>query len=358
MSIQRRVLIPALLAAAAVGVTGFTAARSHDQLVLGAPEAQVTKVDHRGAAAIGDAVNPLPMLRPAPDARTHHVRLDLTHKMVEVAPGVKLEAWTFGDSIPGPTVHVRQGDKVVFTMTNRSHEAASVMPPMPHSIDFHSAMVSPHDKYRSIGPGETITFEWTANYPGVFMYHCGTPMLLHHMLMGMYGAVVVDPAEGWPDKVDREYVLVQSEIYGKPKDPKQPNVLVADMEAAMRKQPKYVVFNGAVGKHEREPLEAKPGERVRLYVLNAGPNDTSSFHVVGTIFDKVYLDGNPKNLQRGLQTVLLGSSNGAVVEFIVPEDGLYHFVDHEFTDASRGAVGNLGSKKAPAPAAAAHEHHH
>ncbi|MNT29866.1 Copper-containing nitrite reductase precursor [compost metagenome] len=182
------------------------------------------------------------------------------------------------------------------------------------------------------------------------MYHCGTPMLLHHMVMGMYGAVVVDPAEGWPDKADREYVVVQSEYYTKAKDPKNPNLLVADVDSAMKKTPSHVTFNGKVGRHVNEPLKAKPGERVRLYVLNVGPTDTSSFHVVGTIFDKVYLDGNPKNLLRGMQTVLLGSSNGAVVEFTIPEAGKYPMVDHEFADASMGALGFIDATDGKGPA--------
>lgn len=110
-------------------------------------------------------VTNLPEIKPVPDAKVHHVRLDLTHKLVEIDKGVKFEGWTFGDTVPGPTVHVRQGDRVIFTMTNRSDEAASIALPMPHSIDFHSAMVNPIDKYRSIPPKQSLTFEWTANYP-------------------------------------------------------------------------------------------------------------------------------------------------------------------------------------------------
>ncbi|MNL17540.1 Copper-containing nitrite reductase precursor [compost metagenome] len=169
------------------------------------------------------------------------------------------------------------------------------------------------------------------------------------MIMGMYGAVVVDPAGGYPDKVDREYVLVQSEFYTQVQDPKHPNILSANIAAAQNKQPTYVTFNGRVARHVQEPLKAKPGERVRLYVLNVGPTDTSSFHVVGTIMDKVYLDGNPNNLMRGLQTVLLGSSSGAVVELQIPEAGRYPFVDHEFADASKGAIGIIDATDGKGP---------
>lgn len=333
--------IPAAVAASVLGGATFALGQAQSfKMVYGAPEAQISTVAHQGPFAEGgDVVTQAPEIKPVPAGKVHHVRLDLTHKLVDIDAGVKMEAWTFGNSVPGPVVHVRQGDKVVFTMTNRSNETKDVTYPMPHSIDFHAAMVNPTDKYRTIGPGQTIDFEWTANYPGVFMYHCGTPMLLHHMVMGMYGAVIVDPAGGYPDKVDREYVLVQSELYTKPKDPKNPAIVTSDVDLALRKSPTHVVFNGKVGRHVQEPLKAKPGERVRLYVLNVGPTDTSSFHVVGTIFDKVYLDGNPANVLHGMQTVLLGSASGAVVEFKIPEAGRYPFVDHEFADASLGALG-------------------
>lgn len=361
---KRTMMLSTLVAGMVLGTAGLSLAYAGHG-VLGAPAAVVTQDYNHGAAAQGDALTPLPHLKPAPAGRVHHIRLDVTNKLVEIAPGKKLEAWTFGDSVPGPTVHIRQGDKVVFTMTNRSKEAANISPPLPHSIDFHAAQVNPMDKYRSIAPGESLSFEWTANYPGVFMYHCGTPMLLHHMCMGMYGAVVVDPANGWPNKVDREYVLVQSEFYTKPIDAKHPDLLTTDLEKAMAKQPDYVAFNGQAFQYQANPLPAKPGERVRLYVLNAGPSDTSSFHVVGTIMDTVYLDGNPANVLRGMQTVLLGSSGAAVVELTLPEAGEYPIVDHEFADASKGAIavlnasnGQAAAPEAPAAAAAPAEHCH
>ena len=180
---------------------------------------------------------------------------------------------------------------------------------MMHSMDFHAAMVSPQDKYRSIAPGQTITFEFTPNYPGVFMYHCGTPMVLEHIASGMYGAVIVEPREGYPTKVDREYAVIQSEFYTKP-DPDKHKVDGAPAVRAGRrarpKAPTHTVFNGALQRHGREAPPRKIRERVRMFVLNVGPRKTSSFHVVGTIFDRVWLEGNPDNQFRGVQTVLLG----------------------------------------------------
>jgi len=249
--------------------------------------------------------------------------------------------------VPGPIVHARVGDRIRFSMTNRSDEAmpgiASFGMPMMHSMDFHAAMVSPQDKYRSIAPGQTISFEFQLNYPGVFMYHCGTPMILEHIASGMYGMLIAEPREGYPTKVDHEYAVVQSEFYTK-LDPNHRTVAgkplyVLDPERVRTKQSTYTVFNGVYNGMVDRPLPAKPGDRVRLYVLNVGPSNTSSFHVVGTIFDRVWIDGNPDNQFRGMQTVLLPSSGSAIVEFKIPESGKYVMVDHHFANASQGALG-------------------
>lgn len=320
------------------------------------PPAKISNERHTGPFADGAALNLGAELKPLDPSPVKTIRLDTTHKIIEVAPGVKFSAWTFGDQVPGPTIRARVGDRIKFSMTNRSDE---VMPgvqfsaaPMMHSMDFHAAMVSPQDKYRSVAPGQTIEFEFTLNYPGVFMFHCGTPMILEHIASGMYGALIVEPREGYPTKVDREYVVVQSEFYVKP-DPQnrqidgQP-VHVLDGDNLKKALPSYTVFNGAHNRLVKNPLPAKPGERVRLFVLNVGPSKTSSFHVVGTIFDRVWLDGNPDNQLRGMQTVLLGSSNSAIVEFMIPEAGQYIMVDHHFANASQGAIGlvDASGKKA------------
>jgi nitrite reductase (NO-forming) len=182
--------------------------------------ARVTAQRHTGAFAEGAALSTGPELKPLDPSPTKVIRLDTTHKIIEIAPGVKYSAWTFGDQVPGPTIRARVGDRIRFSMTNRSDEAVpapQIAPaaPMMHSMDFHAAMVSPQDKYRSIAPGQTIQFEFTLNYPGIFMYHCGTPMILEHIASGMYGALVVEPRNGYPTKVNREYVVIQSEFYAK-----------------------------------------------------------------------------------------------------------------------------------------------
>jgi nitrite reductase (NO-forming) len=306
---------------------------------------KTTSERHTGPFAEGASLSLGSKLMPLDPAPVKTVRLDTTHKIIEIAPGVKFSAWTFGNQVPGPTVRARVGDRIKFVMTNRSDEPAPgvrlTAAPMMHSMDFHAAMVSPQDKYHSIAPGQTIEFEFTLNYPGVFMYHCGTPMILEHIASGMYGAVVVEPRDGYPTKVDREYVVIQSEFYAKASKVKVDGapLYVLDSDKLRAAQPTYTVFNGVHNGMVKTPLVAKPGERVRLFVMNVGPSRTSSFHVVGTIFDRVWFEGNPDNQFRGMQTVLLGSSNSAIVEFMIPEAGAYIMVDHHFANASQGAIG-------------------
>ena len=381
---SRSPIVVLLLAVAAFGLAACTqkpdqqgAAVSAATAPAGADPYDQSKMDfkpgpaklsaerHTGPFAAGSALSMDAALKPLVPDTVKEVRLDTTHKVIEIAPGVKFSAWTFGDQVPGPVVRVRVGDRVKFSMTNRSDEPAPglqvMAAPMMHSMDFHAAMVSPQDKYRSIAPGQTISFEFTANYPGIFMYHCGTPMVLEHIASGMYGMVVVEPRNGYPTKVDREYTVVQSEFYTK-LDPQKRKVdgqplYVLDGDRLRTKAPTYTVFNGRYNGLVDKPLPAQPGERVRLFVLNVGPSNTSSFHVVGTIFDRVWWEGNPDNQWRGAQTTLLGSSNAAIVEFIVPEAGSYIMVDHHFANASQGAIGLIAAGGPPEGAPADHEHH-
>lgn len=310
---------------------------SNSKMVLGAPKAVVStqpnsETQIKGPLAYAPAVPPLQ------NGDTVEVKMDVTHKMVQVAKGVLFTGWLYGDSLPGPVLHVRVGQTIKFSMTDRSDDTLAMkmgMHPMPHSIDFHAAMVNPADKYKSINPGETISFMWTANYPGVFMYHCGTPMVLLHMISGMVGMVIVDPRDGFPGKVDTSFAIVQNEYYMQ----QSGSVYLADTAAAMRKQPKYVAFNGKINQYAIHPIHVKTGARIRLYFLNAGPNNATSFHVIGTIFDKVWMEGNPANKFEGMQAVYLGPAQGAIMEFVLPEKGRYTFVDHSFADAEIGAMG-------------------
>ena len=309
-------------------------------LVLGAPQAtettEVTPPGIKGPLAYAPAV---PSLQ---EGDTVEVKIDVTHKLFTVKNGIKFTGWLFGDSLPGPVLRLRVGQTVKFSMTDRTLDTQMMqmsmnMEPMPHSIDFHAGMVNPEDKYRSISPGETIHFTWTANYPGVFMYHCGTPMVLLHMISGMYGMVIVEPEDGFEGTVDHEFAIVQNEYYLKAEG----DHYIPDTAMAMKKQPNLMAFNGKPGQYMVRPIRVKAGERIRLYFLNVGPNNISSFHVIGTIFDKVWLDGNPANELSGMQAVLTGPAQGAIMEFVIPEKGRYTFVDHSFANAEMGAIGQF-----------------
>jgi nitrite reductase (NO-forming) len=316
---------------------------SNSNMVYGSPKAIVTNqpdnTGEKGPLAYGPSV---PKLQ---DGDTVEVKIDVQHKLFTVKNGIQFTGWLFGDSLPGPVLRVRVGQTIKFSMTDRSNDSTMMgmsmngmqMQPMPHSIDFHSAMVNPEDKYRSISPGETIHFTWTANYPGVFMYHCGTPMVLLHMISGMVGMVIVDPKDGFPGKADREIAIVQNEYYLK----QQGAAFIPDTALALKRQPSFVAFNGKVGQYIIKPLRVKVGERIRLYFLNVGPNNISSFHVIGTILDKVWIEGNPANQMVGMQAVLVGPAQGAIMEFILPEKGRYTFVDHSFANAELGAAGSF-----------------
>ena len=197
--------------------------------------AKISNERHQGPLNAGNALTLDAYLKPLDPSPVKEVRLDTIHSVIDLAPSVKYSAWTFGGKAPGPTIRARVGDRIKFVMTNRSDEAVPGLQimeaPMMHSMDFHAAMVSPQDKYRSIAPGQTIEFEFTLNYPGIFMYHCGTPMILEHIASGMYGALIVEPREGYPTKADREYVVIQSEFYTK-LDPKKPVALLVRRDNA------------------------------------------------------------------------------------------------------------------------------
>ena len=298
------------------------------------------------AATVSTAVATVPLVKaphplfdastaPASSDKIKEITLTVEDKTMEIAPGVPYETWTFNGTVPGPTLRVRQGDQVKFTLINKGI--------MEHSIDFHAAQTAWNVNYQAVKPGATFSFTWTANYPGVFMYHCGTPPVIAHIANGMYGAIIVDPTEGLPPA--REYALVQGEFYAKLGTT---GTYQYDGAKALADQPDYVVFNGYANQYKDAPLAANPGERIRLWIMNAGPSEFSAFHVIGALFDKTFPDGNPKNVQYGMQTITVPPGGGYMVELTIPDKGLYPFVTHSFADASKGALGilNVGGVQA------------
>jgi nitrite reductase (NO-forming) len=174
------------------------------------------------------------------------------------------------------------------------------------------------------------------------MVHCGTPPVLMHIAQGMYLPIIVDPRDGWPGHADKEFVLVQSDFYPR-LSALDSTVREGDWDAMLRATPAYVTFNGRAFQYKDVPLKVDVGDRVRLFVMNAGPNVRSDFHVVGNIFDRVYPGGNPSQMIEGVQTYMVPTGGGAVMELEFKEgysgQGNYAFVTHAFADASKGAVG-------------------
>ena len=270
----------------------------------------------------------LPPLDPNPNKT---LVIEAKDNPIEVAAGVMFNAWTFDGVVPAKVVHVRVGDTIDFTLRNKSTQG--------HSIDFHAAQTPWNINYKTILPDEEIKFTWKANFPGVFMYHCGTGPVLHHIGNGMYGAVVVDPVPAFAPA--REYVLVQSEFYMSKGSGDTWDGDLARMQAVT---PDFVVFNGASNQYQTQPLAAAPGELIRIHVMNAGPTLFSAFHVIGAIFDKVYPDGNPANVLRGVQTWTIPPGGGATFELTIPDPGQYPFVTHSFAYTGLGAVGLIDVK--------------
>jgi nitrite reductase (NO-forming) len=262
----------------------------------------------------------------APAGPSVNVTLTVQETLLSIAPNVAYHAWTFNGTVPGPVIRVRQGQTVNFTLVNKGT--------MPHSIDFHAAQTPWNVNYQAVPADKSFSFSWKANYPGVFMYHCGTPPVMFHMANGMYGAIIVDPAEGWSPA--QEYVLVQSEFYTRQSSDGSYGI---DGAKLMSGQPDVVVFNGYADQYKAAPLAARTGQKVRLFIVNAGPSRFSAFHVIGALFSDVYLDGNPANHTIGNQTLTIPPGGGAVAELTMPDAGLHPFVTHSFMDASIGATG-------------------
>jgi nitrite reductase (NO-forming) len=281
-----------------------------------------------GTGTSAAAVDPALPARGA--GRLHRVRFEMKHVTITIASGVSYDAWTFDGRVPGPTLHIAQGDTMDFTVVNRAD--------IPHSMDFHAAEIAPSKYYVNVMPGDSLHYRFVARVPGAFMYHCGTGPVAMHIANGMYGALVVDPSRPRPPA--REFVLVQSEFYLKA-NPGTQGAHSLDWNKLLSSAPDHVVFNGRAAQYAEHPIEVKPMELVRLYVVNAGPNRISSFHVVGGIFERVFEDGTQANPLIGVQTVNVPVGGGSIFEVRLREPGDYPFVSHAFADATKGAMGVL-----------------
>ncbi|MDR2195412.1 MAG: multicopper oxidase domain-containing protein [Gallionellaceae bacterium] len=278
------------------------------------------------------------------------VNVTLTAKEVDVPTNGALvggsntmAAWTFDGTVPGPVVRVEEGDTVDFTLINPAENKNS------HAIDFHAAFVNVLDEFAQIKPGETKKFKFEAKVPGVFMYHCGASPMVQHIARGMYGVILVDPKDkkNYP-KADREYVLVQSQYFP---DVDNYNAMLNDANAW-----KGSLINGQVFHYDpvhdpagdHDTLEALPGERVRIYFVNANINNPVALHPIASMWDRVYINGNPKNQLHGIQTYNVAVAEASTFDLVTPKDkdvaGIA-IVDHSMNAALRGAITVLVSKK-------------
>lgn len=264
-------------------------------------------------------------LPPLSTSRLHRRTFVVRDVAREVAPGVTQRLWTYDGTAPGPVLHGRVGDRFEITLVNRGSVG--------HSVDFHAGALAPQRPMRTITPGQSLTYRFRATRAGIWMYHCSTMPMSAHIANGLFGAVVIEPPH--LPRVDRSYLLVQSELYlGKQGGE-------VDVMKLAAEDPDLVVFNGFANQYDHAPLTARVEERVRVWVLDAGPNRPTSFHVVGGQFDTTYAEGSYL-LRRGVggaQGLGLAPAQGGFVELTFPEPGDYPFVSHVMIDAERGAHG-------------------
>lgn len=252
---------------------------------------------------------------------------------VQIAPNITYDSWSLNGTVPGPTIWVNMCESIDFTLINNDT--------MPHSIDFHAAQVNWAVDYAAVAPGQSLSFNFTPAYPGVFMYHCGVPPILEHVSNGMYGVIIVNGTGTWslPPAPGGTYVITESEFYLNDQ-PNSDGAYSGNYSKMLAATPDYVVFNGKAFQYVSSHLEVKPNELVRLYVFNEGPNEWEAFHVIGAVMDSVYMDGNPFNVQHGLQTVSMPPSGGAIVDlYFTDPGGLNPFVNHALAYQSIGAQG-------------------
>ncbi len=271
------------------------------------------------------------------------VKMETVEKTMKMDDGVEYRYWTFDGDVPGRMIRVREGDTVEVEFSNNPSST------VPHNVDFHAATGQGGGAAATFtAPGRTSTFSFKALQAGLYIYHCAVAPVGMHIANGMYGLILVEPKEGLP-KVDKEFYIVQGDFYTKGKKGAQ-GLQPFDMDKAVAEQPEYVVFNGHVGSIAGDnALKAKAGETVRMYVGNGGPNLVSSFHVIGEIFDKVYVEGG-KLINENVQSTIVPAGGSAIVEFKVDIPGSYTLVDHSiFRAFNKGALGQLKVEGAENP---------
>ncbi len=280
---------------------------------------------------------------PAPTNRSEpaHVIVNLEAKeyVGTLADGVQYKFWGFNGTVPGPMMRVRVGDTVELHLKNAKNSK------FPHNMDLHAVNGPGGGAGANLAaPGQEGVVSFKALNPGLYMYHCASPVpnIPAHIANGMYGMILVEPEGGLP-KVDHEYAIVQSEFFTTPSQEK--GIYELSMEKGLAEHPDHVVFNGKAGALMGDgELKAEVGESVRLYFGNIGPNNVSSFHIIGEIFDTVYIDGAiDGTINHNVQTTLVPSAGSVIVEFNVDVPGAYLLVDHSIFRVAKGALGILSA---------------
>lgn len=264
----------------------------------------------------------------------HRHTLRVSEITAQVGAGVTQKRMTYNGAVPGPVLRGQVGDRFEITLVNDGT--------MSHSIDFHAGVLAPDKPMRSISPGQSLQYNFTATRSGIWLYHCSTAPMSVHLAAGMHGAVIIDPPG--LSQVDHEFVLIQSEIYLGPEGGSTDEAKVA------AKTPDLMAFNGMAFQYKYRPLQVTAGQRVRFWLMDAGPSLPCTFHVVGGQFDQVFYEGawtlgGPDQIgarwSGGSQALNLGPCQGGFVEFVPPQAGHYTFVTHAFADMEKGAVGVL-----------------
>ncbi len=302
-----------------VFATGCSASHNQSQPSTSSTNATNTSSDNMSSSSmktLNQKPRPMTVVRHGNDVT---INMYTEETMVTIAPGVQFPAWTFDGTVPGPVLYLEQGDHVTLTLHNLD-------PNMSHSIDLHAAQVPPNEDFTEVAPGKSKTITFDTTIPGVFMYHCETQPMALHIAQGMYGAVIVTPKGQQPPT----YTIVQSEFY-KP----------LDLNAVLNTPPNYVVFNGEAFRYVDKPLVAKAGQPVTVAFVNAGPDDFSAFHVVGTILRDVQASGNPKNNLYDVQTYTVAPGDGALIHLEFDKPGSYAFVSHSMSQMEKGAIGKF-----------------
>lgn len=254
--------------------------------------------------------------------------LKAERKRVEIGNGMTYDAWTYDGAVPGPLLRVKEGDDVEISLINHTTDA--------HGIYTHAAQLDSR-KFASPPSAKELTYKFTADVPGVFDYHCTAVPMLDHVASGMYGMMIVDPKNGWPNGAAHEVYLTQGEFYG---SADETGHIAGEHAKMVSGTPDFVVFNGKYEQYgANHPIMIKSGELVRVFFVNIGPNLNSAFHVVGALFSTVYRGGNPTEARHNVQTVLVAPGDAAVIEFRVREPGDYPFLDHSMGHAYKGAMG-------------------